>query len=239
VPSSNVSPRAAQPNSQASPRTLFAIVALLATPLSYADNSPPLSVSKWPGWTQMGPYQPVNPRSLAEIPESIRTSLIDHLKARLGEEFYQRLRFTGGQVVDFEKLRRDNPDSWNYRWEIHAYDLHFEFKMPEVGIDSYTAQIKLRRDGTVLKEIDLPNFAAEPKKLVFIPLRKILGIAQERGFDLGKASVAIEYDEGADAIQWKISEVVADDGLIVRYKNLSIHAHNGRVAKVHDTEAIR
>ena len=88
---------------------------------------PPQSVTKYPGWTYFGLYKPPNPQSLADIPESIRLELIAHLQKRLGESFYRRLEFAGGQVVDIDDLRRIDPSSMNYRWEVPAYDLHFTF----------------------------------------------------------------------------------------------------------------
>jgi hypothetical protein len=204
-----------------------------------ASSGTPQSVTKSPGWTYMGAYEPRNPRSLDEIPEPIKVQVVAHLKARLGEDFYRRLGFSGGQIVDIEELHRINPDSYNYRWEVHAFDLHFTFHMPEIGLDSYSAQIKLRPDGSVLHEIDLPNFTADPSKLRFITLAAALQVAQSKGFKINKVSAEIAYDTKADALVWRLSEVAHDDGLNILYKNIDIYAHTGSVAKVYETEAIR
>jgi hypothetical protein len=201
---------------------------------------PPQSVTKSPGWTFFGLlYKPPNPQSLAEIPESIRVGLIAHLQKRLGENFYRRLEFAGGQVVDVDELHRIDPGSKNYRWEVPAYDLHFTFHMHEIGLESYTAQIQLRKDGTVLREIDLPNFVHDPGKLKFTTLASALQTAKTKGFDPNKISAQIAYDSGADALVWRLSEVSHDDGLNIQFENIDIYVNSGEVAKVYTTDAIR
>ena len=51
------------------------------------------------------------------------------------------------------------PPPGNSRGKCRRILLWFEFEMPEVGIRVYTASIALRRDGSVLREIELPPFA--------------------------------------------------------------------------------
>src|SRR5262245_19693366 len=69
------------------------------------------------GWTWFGDYEPKSPRSLSEIPAPVRERLMEHLRARLGEGFVERLELTGGQVIDVAELRRVHPNSKNYKWE--------------------------------------------------------------------------------------------------------------------------
>lgn len=195
-------------------------------------------ISKEPGWTYMGNYSPAEPKSLSELPDPIRLKLLTHLRDRLGS-FAERLTFTGGQIVDFDRLAHDEPNSKDYQWEVHAYDLHFAFQMPSLGIASYTAQIRLRSDGSVLEEIDLPNFAKAPEKLNFISLKDAASMAIANGFSSRRLDPDILYFKEADALVWSFQETTSDDGLITRRKNIYISAHDGAVLKEFSTEGIR
>ena len=195
-------------------------------------------VSKESSSTYFGDYEPVEPQSLAEVPAPVRLKLINHLRQRLGN-FSERLVFAGGQIVDFERLAREEPDSKDYQWEVHAYDLHFSFQMPEIGIQSYTAQIELRSDGSVLEEIDLPAFATSPEKLKFISLEKAASIAVAKGYSRKDLDPDISYFKDADALVWKFQETTSDDGLTIKYKNIYVSAHNGEVLKEFSSDAIR
>ena len=191
------------------------------------------------GWTWFGGYEPKTPQSLLEIPEPVRARLMSHLSSRLGEGFLARLEFTGGQIIDFAELRRVNPGSRDYQWEVPAYILHFAFKMPEAGIASYTSQISLRSDGSVLEEIGLPNFIASPGKLVLIPLSEALDIAVLRGFARDQTHVDLRYDEKAGSMVWTIEQKVADDGVVIDFTTIDVSAHTGEVLRVYASDAIR
>lgn len=215
------------------------LIVLTIISIGNAWATPPQSVTNSPGWISFGLYEPANPQTLADIPDSIRLGLVAHLQERLGESFYRRLEFAGGQVVNIDELHRVNPSSSNYRWEVPAYDLHFTFHMHEIGLESYTAQIQLRKDGTVLREVDLPNYADDPAKLNFTKLASALQTAKKNGFDPNNISAQIAYDSKADALVWRLSEVSHDDGLNIRYKNIDIYVSSGQVAKVYNSDAIR
>jgi hypothetical protein len=186
----------------------------------------------------LGRYRPVEAHSLSEIPAPVRTKLIAHLHDRLGP-FAERLIFAGGEIVDFERLAREDPGSKDIQQEIHAYDLHFSFQMPTVGIRSYTAQIRLRRDGSVLEEIDLPAFASAPEKLNFISLKDAASVAVVHGFSRNDIYPEIIYFKDADSIVWAFTEKISDDGTSLDLKNIYVSAHNGAVLKKFFSKAIR
>ena len=217
---------------------ILAVLLLTITAIT-ACASPHLSpISKESGSTYFGDYEPVEPDSLEEIPAPVRVKLLNHLKDRLGP-FTERLTFAGGQMVDFERLAREEPDSKDFEWEVHAYDLHFTFQMPGIGIKSYTAQIELRSDGSVLEEIDLPAFASSPDKLNFISLQSAASIAVAEGYNRNKLSPEIIYFKDADSLVWKFQETTSDDGLNIEYKNIYVSAHNGKILKEFSSSAIR
>lgn len=186
----------------------------------------------------MGSYEPDQPKSILDVPTPVRLKVLDHLHDRLGS-FAERLTFSGGQIVDFERLARDEPNSKNYKWEVHAYDLHFAFEMPSIGIQSYTAQIQLRSDGSILEEIDLPAFSSSPEKLKFISLQDAATVAVANGFSRKGIHPEIVYFKDADSLAWKFQETTSDDGLIIDSKIIYVSAHNGAILKEFTSKGIR
>ena len=217
---------------------ILAVLLLTITTLTACASTDLRPVSKESASTYFGDYEPIEPESLDEVPAPVRVKLLNHLKDRLGP-FSDRLTFTGGQIVDFERLARDEPDSKNFKWEVHAYDLHFTFQMPDIGIKSYTAQIELRSDGSVLEEIDLPAFAHSQDKLKFISLQRAASIAVAKGYNRKTLDPEIVYFKEADSLVWKFQETTSDDGLNIEYKNIYVSAHTGAILKEFSSSAIR
>jgi hypothetical protein len=195
-------------------------------------------VTKYAGWTYISADEPRNPQSLTELPEPIQEIVIAHLNTRLGKSFYSQLLFVGGQIVDIDAVNAADPER-RRQWEIHKYDLHFKFEMPDIGIESYTAQIKLREDGSVITEIDLPAFAKSPEKNNIISISDAIGTAISHGYSQKQLSVEVDYDRESDSLIWVIEELVADDGLVLEYMNITINAHTGDVINQSTSEAIR
>ncbi|HBA72624.1 MAG: hypothetical protein A2X82_13920 [Geobacteraceae bacterium GWC2_55_20] len=226
-------------------RTVICVLIFVAIAISQAEAGE-IPVIKRPSWIHFTDYEPKNPKSLNELPKNIRDCVTKHLKNRLGETFYNSMTFAGGQVVDIKQVYRKNPNAKNFRWEIHTYDLHFEFKRPEVGVASYTAQILLRSDGSIIKEINLPQFSNSPEKLRIIPLTKAEKTAITNGLRINYRknkvnddSPGIDYDEKQDILIWKFSQIIADDGLRIKFLNFDVSAHDGSLIRKFNSEGIR
>jgi hypothetical protein len=203
------------------------------------EEQPSEGVTRHGGIIYYGRYRPKVPKSLAEIPEPVRGGLSRHLRTRLGDDFYARLKFVGGQIVDIEELHRVDPTSKNFRWEVPGYRLHFEFQMPEAGIRSYTAAINLRTDGSVLEEIDLPAFASNPEKLRFVSLAKALASVSTKGFDSRKTIKEISYNRKEDILIWRFRQKTADDGLVMTFRNIEVNAHTGEASGIYESKPVR
>src|SRR5690606_2337102 len=154
-----------------------------------------------------GEYEPRKPDSLDDVPSSIRKMLEGHLIERLGKTFYSSLQFDGGQIVDYDDLLKVHPNAKNYKWEVHAYDLHFAFRKPEIGVKLYVAQIALRGDGSILHEINLPNFSSAYEKLNFVSIGDALNEAKKYGHN-SKSRIEFIYLEEFDSLVWRFSRVV-------------------------------
>lgn len=214
------------------------ICAIFAATAAIADV--PKHVQKDAGYTYFGPYKPREAKSLADVPEPARTRLVAHLKQRLGERFYSTLHLSGGQIVDFAEFHRRDPDWKDYKWEVFAYNLHFRFRLPEKGIEYYTASIRLRSDGSVIEEIELPNIAKHPERADFVSLSTAIETATGAGFDIPRLSnVRIEYRAKDDRCVYTFEQLTRQEGVMLYYKCLDIDAHTGKKLRTYNTEAIQ
>jgi hypothetical protein len=191
------------------------------------------------GRLYFGKYQAREPQSMSELPPGIRAKLERHLRARLGDEYYHRLTFSGGQIIDVEALHRAEPDSLHYQWEVPAYSLSFDFRLPDIGVNTYKAQIQLRGDGSVLKEIDLPPFAADPSKRRFVTLERASALADDRGYRLALGSVTLEYSKPIQSFVWRFSGRAHDNRQNFHFQVLTIDAHSGRIVGESKSRDIR
>jgi len=194
------------------------------------------SVPKGPESTYFGNYKPREPKSLNELPDEIRRKIEDHLKSRLGAEFYSKLRLSGGQIVDFNELYRVEPDARNYKWKIFAYSLNFILSEPKKGIKAYHARILLDSDGSILREIDLPQIARNFEKANVISLAAARKIAAKHKFPLNRANAQISYDSEKDSLVWTLEYKLRGDKYVWVDRIIRIDAHSGEIISVGDAE---
>ena len=183
------------------------------------------------------PYQPRELRELTDVASAVRETLATHLSERLGTAFYARLKFAGGEAVNLDELHRMLPASRKFSREVPTYLLWFEFEMPEVGIRVYTASIALRRDGSVIREIDLPPFAREPGKLRFAPLAEVSArLAAEGAIDEKTTTVNIAYDPKSAQMIWHYEQALPGESTVVNVrKHRRKREHRGGDATIHQS----
>jgi hypothetical protein len=186
-----------------------------------------------------GNYKPKELRWLSQLPIAVREVLDYHLKSRMGDLFYRRLRFVGGKVIDPVQLLRDDPHSKNYQWTIPAYVINFDFQAPELGLPRYAARILLRADGGVIGEIDLPAFATDLQKQTFFPFDRALEVALKQGYDRDTVEASLGFSEQFGSLVWDFIQVTNDDGLAFEMKTLQVSAHTGAVLAVGDAIGMR
>ncbi len=220
-------------------RPLLAILFMITLSFSSIGHTEVVPASGSRGSVFFGEYEPKQLESLSQLPAPIKERIQQHLSKRLGEANVERLKLSGGQIVDIAKLHQVEPDSKEYEWEIPAYVLEFEFSLPDVGLPFYTAQMEIRADGSIIEEIDLPAFASDPSKEKLLPFLAVLALAIENGFSEDKLDAMLVYDEERDLMAWRFSETVSDDGSVIKGRVLLISAHSGDVLETSQTEAIR
>ena len=178
------------------------------------------------------PYEPRELGALSDVASEVREKVAAHLIDRLGKAFYDRLKFAGGEAVNLDELHRVLPASRKFRREVPTYLLWFEFEMPEVGIRVFTASIALRRDGSVIREIDLPPFATEPGKLKLTPLSEVIeGLTAKGKINPKTATVNIAYDDKPAQILWHFEQVLPGSGQVVSVRNIDVNANTGAVLR--------
>ncbi len=214
------------------------ICAIFAATTAIADVS--THVQKDARIRFFGDYKPRETKSLEDVPEPARTRLVTHLKQRLGERFYSTLHLSGGQIVDFAEFHRIDPTWKEFKREVFAYNLHFRFRLPAKGIEYYTASIRLRTDGSVIEEIDLPNIVKHPERADFVSLSTAIQTATAAGFDIPRLdNVQIEYRPKDDRCVYTFEQLTHHEGIKLSYKCLDVDAHTGKKLRTYNTEAIR
>ena len=161
--------------------------------------------------------------SLEIVPDPIKVKLVDHLKARLGNSFYENLHYHGGLAFNPSDVGSGGRDA-----KIPAYHFEFTFSMPEAGVKEYCAQIDLSSRGRVEREIDLPEVARDAKKGTIIPLTQALQTAETEGVPRESALVELGYEASSDLIVWQISYTKKDESGETVLLTLDMNAHTGQ-----------
>ena len=179
------------------------------------------------------PYTPKDIHRLGDLPSAVRVKAVAAVKGRVGETFFARLRFAGGEAVNLGELHRVNPDSRQFPSEVPAYTLRWEFAMPEVGIRNYTATVTLRKDGSVLGPYDMPNIATEPEKVQLVNLSKISQeLVKKKLIDPAVATATVTYDGRTDSFVWHFEQPLPGNGPEVKVRSVDVDAHTGSLIQV-------
>jgi hypothetical protein len=171
------------------------------------------------GWN----YKPKSVNFLQELPTEIVEKVTKHLIERLGEDFYNKLQFRYGVVVDYDELCR--LDGCNYQWEVFSYKLEYFFSFPQIGIKRYEAEIWLNKKGDVIKEIDLPAIKQNPEKAKLISVKEAINIGKANKFRTSR--VELGYRKEDDSIVWKLVRNPTENDDATREMHIS--AHNGKI----------
>lgn len=141
---------------------------------------------------------------------------------RLGTEFFHKIQFSYGRIVNHEDLKRASPDS-NFQWKVFTYEMVFVFSMPSVGVKRYEATIWLDEKGDVIREIDLPYIAHDGLKARIISVKEAIRSGKNQKFRADWVELA--YSEKDDAIVWRLRKNDNDGTSYL----MDISAHTGQV----------
>lgn len=162
------------------------------------------------GYIYYGAYEPRQPRSLKGFPQDIRTRLATHLRSRLGDAVLARLKYSGGQIVDLDRLYEVQPNARNFQWVVPSYLVIFAIEFGPDPAERYYASISLDAKGDVLNEIDLPRTAVDPLRLSVLPKARALEIAALHGVPIERAEATLAYSPGRDCLEWLVAYTVEE-----------------------------
>jgi hypothetical protein len=179
--------------------------------------------------------------SLDEIPEGVRNRLNEHLREKLGITFAQSLKFEEGQWLDLKNLRKKFPSVYEENAKLGSYDLLFSFSDTHKGLKAFFTKMVLNDDGSVNREIGLPDIASNPAKADIISCWNAYSIAASNGFPSEFSFARFEYSKEKEIFVWVIEdsrETEPDDPLMPRfkgtYKNIEINANTGAVVQIYE-----
>lgn len=174
------------------------------------------------------------------MPEEVRNRLGEHLRERLGDTFAQNLKFEEGQWLDLKNLREQFPSVYEENANLGSYDLLFSFSDPYKGLKAFFTKIVLNDDGSINREIGLPEIASNPAKAVIISCWDAYSIAAKNSFPTESSSARFDYSEEKRVFLWIITdsrETEPDDPLMPRgkgtYKRIEIDANTGSVVRIY------
>lgn len=197
------------------------ISALLASQAHAAGNHIPTNAC---GETAYFGYEPRVPESLDEVAPEARVRLQAYLEARLGQDVAASLKLAGGQIVDRERLRRDIPDSVNYRWRIPKYALKFILPTPGQP-EGFCTSVAMDEDGSIVRDIELPHFVAHPERRLVMTAEAARAFARTQGVP-EDARAELRYVRASDTIEWIFTFVRSREGLFTHYSRFHVPAHD-------------
>ena len=178
------------------------------------------------------PYEPRQIPRLEDLPADLRAKALAAIHARVGDDFFKRLRFVGGEAVNLGELHRLNPDSRKFRVEVPAYELHWEFAQLEAGIRNYTATLALRQDGSVLKGLNLPAFALHPDLFRLVPLKQVTkDLVAKKLIDPASTTATITYGQKVGHLVWHFEQPLPDTNSEVKVHTVDVDAHTGDIIR--------
>jgi hypothetical protein len=179
-------------------------------------------------------------QKLKEISPLVLSRIEEQLKNRVGEQFFEKLKFDFGSAKDFDNpspLRTDEAE------RIDGYDFVFKLSDKNKGLKTFYFKVVADSKGNLISDLALPDIASNPQKANFITCKQALAIAEKNGFPIERSSIYFNYDWDSQNLVWDIhdSKAVEPDKtenflvLLVgqgTYRKIFINANSGNVIKI-------
>jgi hypothetical protein len=185
-----------------------------------------------------GDYVPAEVLTFAGLPEDVRNAVDDYLTSRLGERLARAFVFRKARIVDFDELAAARQDYTEGEWEWQApkYNIFYKYEDPAKGIRSYVISVALDADLNVINHvhaIQFPDYGAKGITPEFISLDRAREVANEAGLPRSAEPwyAAFEYDKKRDAMIWRVSSMVKEQGTERHFRCMDIDALSGAVLR--------
>lgn len=180
-----------------------------------------------------GDYEPKEARDLNDLPPKIREALTSHLTKKVGKEFYSKLRFSGGEIVDLQRFQKIERYKKKYQWKPYSYYLCFSFSDTTLGIARYSFPIVLDELGNLVEDFKFPDITKDSSMLNFISMETATQIAKEQGYFDDTTYIDFEYSYADQCFTWLFQRRVYSKKTY-RRKTLVLAAHSGEILKRED-----
>jgi hypothetical protein len=180
-------------------------------------------------------YMGVHPqviRTLDDLPPLLRQNVESHLRARLGSEFYARLKFSGGHHRD-----TSNPEERTVPGAVF-YELNFSFSLPDDGISEYVALFALRANGSVLAEIDLPSCKSGEAAHPVVALAQAKDLAALEGFGGSEVEIELDYSREHDCLFWRFRKYIGPEPGRIHFRSFCVLMLDHPVMEIQEEHAI-
>ena len=168
-------------------------------------------------------YIPTEINSFNQLPSFIQDTLKNHLQAKLGAKFYNKLFFERCKVIDYKELVKQDPQVINYKWEIPKYDLSFYIKEENHGINYCCSRIVLDSLGNVITDIEFPSFKKNNLNANFIPIDTIFSVANNMGYGIKNYELGFSKNH--------IVYIFSNTNMNKKVSYIEISAHTSAVLK--------
>lgn len=167
-------------------RQLITILTLIAfTTISYGQ----VGVRECGSTHYSMEYKPKAVNSISDLPNNIQDSIRTHLFNKLGNDFYALLTFESCLIIDYQELVRQDPKVLNYQWQVPKYDMGFYIAQKQTGINYCCSRMTLDSVGSVIDNIDFPDYKINSQSTTFIDFAQIKKTAKKLGFNTDNYSI--------------------------------------------------
>ncbi len=163
-------------------------------------------------------YKPKVVNSISDLPNNIQDSIKNHLLKKLGNAFYALLTFETCLIIDYQELVRQDPKVLNYQWQVPKYDIGFYITAKQTGINYCCSRMTLDSVGSVIDNIDFPDYQINSQSTTFVDLAQIKKTAKKLGFNIDNYS--IDFTDNHIAIIFTRAKKYK----YIEYLNISAHS---------------
>lgn len=147
-------------------------------------------------------------KSEKDLPENIQLNLNGYLNKIL-PTIIDSITFSHGQIIDLQKMFKDEPLTYKRLRIIPKYELTFSFKNKSIGIQNYNLEIALDEYGQIL-ETNWPKESIDFND--FKSLSEIESIAlnhaKEKNIEYISYEADLIYSKRTDKLIWIINLVI-------------------------------
>ena len=176
-------------------------------------------------------YIPTEINSFNQLPSFIQDTLKNHLQAKLGAKFYNKLFFERCKVIDYKELVKQDPQVKDYKWKVPKYDLSYYINEEKFGINYCCSRIVLDSLGSVITDIQFPSFKKNNLNANFMPIDTLFSVANKMGYGIKNYELGFSKNH--------IVFIFSNTNMNKKVSYIEISVHTAAVLKKYKLSGIR